>query len=92
MGKKIFPYLEGWFLAFKKEEWSQFGGFDTRYTFADCEDLDISTTYLHNGGKLILLDTEMLHLGAQTYKYSLDREAQTKINQEKFRQKWKPQT
>jgi len=87
-GEVIFPYLEGWFLAFRKEEWTEFGGFDERFRPFDFEDVDISTTYLHNNGKLVCIDADMVHLGAQTYKYSPEREAQTKINQEKFKRKW----
>ena len=82
----VYPYLEGWFLAFKKEDWAN--GFDTRYTIGDCEDLDLSTTYRKGGGQLVLLDNEMIHLGAQTYKYSLEREANTRANQERWREKW----
>lgn len=85
---KIYPYLEGWFLAFKKDEWTKFGWFDSRYAPFDFEDIDISTTYLANGGKLVNLGADMEHLGAKTYKYSPEREEQTKRNQEKFRLKW----
>lgn len=88
LGGVIQNYLEGWFLAFKKSEWDKFGGFDTRYTFADMEDLDLSVTYQRCGGQLVLLENEMIHLGAQTYKYSLEREANTRANQEKWREKW----
>jgi GT2 family glycosyltransferase len=86
--KVVYPYLEGYFLAFKKSEWTTVGGFDERFMPFDFEDVDISTTYVAGGGKLVFLDAEMLHLGAQSYKYSPEREAQTKANQEKFRQKW----
>jgi GT2 family glycosyltransferase len=85
---RVYPYLEGWFLAFKRDEWLKFGGFDERYKPYDFEDVDISTTYLANGGKLVNLDVDMVHLGAQTYKYSPEREAQTKRNQKKFEDKW----
>lgn len=83
-----YPYLEGWFLAFRKEEWLKFGGFDERYRPYDFEDVDISTTYKHFGGNLVWVDLPAFHLGAQTYKYSLEREAQTKRNQLKFKEKW----
>jgi GT2 family glycosyltransferase len=88
IGTKVYPYLEGYFLSFKKSEWTTVGGFDERFMPFDFEDVDISTTYVAGGGKLVFLDAEMLHLGAQSYKYSPEREAQTKANQEKFRQKW----
>lgn len=85
----VYPYLEGWFLAFKKSEWDGFGGFDARYTIGDFEDVDLSTTYRKNGGQLVLLDNEMFHLGAQTSKYTLAREENTKENQERWRNKWR---
>ena len=83
-----YPYLEGWFLAFLKSEWLHFGGFDERYAPYDFEDVDISTTYLHNGGHLVAIDADIQHMGAQTYKYSEAREKQTKTNQKKFEEKW----
>jgi GT2 family glycosyltransferase len=85
---KVYPYLEGWFLSFKKSDWEDWGGFDTRYDACDCEDLDLSTTVVNKGGNLVLLGAEMLHLGAQTYGYTPEREANTKINQERWREKW----
>jgi GT2 family glycosyltransferase len=85
---KVYPYLEGWFLAFRKSEWEKFGGFDTRYTFADFEDVDISTTYRKGGGTLFALNVEMLHLGAQTYGYTAERESNTRANQIRFVEKW----
>jgi len=83
-----YPYLEGWFLAFRKEEWLKFGGFDERYKFTDCEDMDLSTTYLKCGGTLKVLDLPVFHIGAQTYKYSLEREQNTRSNQKIFEIKW----
>jgi GT2 family glycosyltransferase len=91
-GGRTYPYLEGWLLVFWKSWWMKLGGFDERYAPYDFEDVDLSTKVLASGGKIVGVDIQALHLGAQTYKYSLDREAQTKINQEKFRLKWKPQT
>ena len=84
----VHKYLEGWFLSFRKAEWEKFGGFDTRYTICDCEDMDISCTYLKNGGSLVALNAEMLHLGAQTIGYTEKREANTRANQERWRKKW----
>jgi GT2 family glycosyltransferase len=83
-----YPYLEGWFLAFKKAEWDKIGGLDERFCPYDFEDIDLSTKCIATGGKLVCLDIDVVHLGAQTTKYSPERELQTKINQEKFRQKW----
>lgn len=87
-GDVIFPYLDGSFLAFRKKEWDEFGGFDERYMPFDFEDVDISSAYLRAGGKLVSLGADIIHLGAQTNQYSPEREAQTKRNQEKFKNKW----
>lgn len=84
----IFPYIDGSFLAFRKKEWENFGGFDERYIPFDFEDVDISTHYMKSGGHLQVFQANVVHLGAQTNRYSPEREAQTKRNQEKFRQIW----
>jgi len=87
-GDKIFPYLEGWFLVFRKSDWNRFGGFDTRYTPYDFEDVDLSTKYLEVGGNLFELNLEAEHLSGQSIGYSIERQRQTKINQNKFEEKW----
>ena len=85
----VHNYLEGWFLVFRKTDWTDWGGFDTRYTTCDFEDVDLSTTVLSKGGRLVVLGAEMVHMGAQSYKYSPEREANTKENQERWRNKWR---
>lgn len=85
----VHNYLEGWFLCFKKSDWELWGGFDTIFTTCDCEDLDLSCTVTNRGGKLVVLGAEMVHMGAQSYKYSPEREANTKENQERWRNKWR---
>lgn len=85
----VHSYLEGWFLCFKKSDWELWQGFDTRYTTCDFEDVDLSTTVLSKGGKLVVLGAEITHMGAQSYKYSPERETNTKANQERWRNKWK---
>jgi len=87
-GDKIFPYLEGWFLAFLKSDWNKFGGFDERFVPFDFEDVDLSTTFIHNGGTIVELDVNVQHIGGQSIGYSVERQRQTKINQEKFENKW----
>lgn len=87
-GDKVFSYVGGWLLGFRKLDWEKFGGFDERYIPYDFEDVDISTTYLHNGGQLVSVNLDVVHLGGQSYKYSPEREKQTKINQKKFEDKW----
>lgn len=85
---RIFPYLEGWLLGFRKSDWNNFGGFDPRYAPNDFEDVDISTTYIQNGGRLVEIQADVEHLGAQSIGYTPEREARTRINREKFREKW----
>lgn len=83
-----YPYLEGWFLAFHKEDWNMLGGFDIRYIPFDFEDLDLSTKFLRSGGELVPVELDVIHLGGQSIKFSPEREEQTKKNKEKFRLKW----
>lgn len=86
---KLFPYLEGWLLAATTGTWKELGYFDTRYVPNDFEDVDFSTSAEQAGYKLVELPAGMAeHMGAQTIPYGPSREALTKINREKFRQKW----
>jgi GT2 family glycosyltransferase len=90
-GNKLFPYLEGWFLAASKEIWDTLGGFDERYSPNDYEDNDLSTTACSLGFPLISMESPYLkHLGAQTLVYCPEREKITIVNREKFRDKWVP--
>jgi GT2 family glycosyltransferase len=88
-GDKIFPYAEGFVLATTKEGWEELGYFDTRYAPNDFEDVDISTTALEKGYELWSLSPEVvIHLGGKTIGYGEDRQKGTRINQQKFREKW----
>lgn len=88
-GDKIFPYAEGWLLATTAGEWKQLGGFDERYIPSDYEDVDLSTRALQLGYELVPLNNPGLtHLGGRSIGYGPEREAQTKINQKKFEEKW----
>ena len=86
---RIYPYLEGWLLATTLENWFDLGYFDERYIPHDYEDLDLSTKALSMGYELIPLNNPGIrHLGGKSIGYSDERFAQTKINQEKFKNKW----
>lgn len=86
---RIYPYLEGWLLACWKKDWEAVGGFDERFSPSDMEDVDVSTAFISKGYSLVGLDTSAVtHLGAQTLRYSPEREAITLANKEKFRAKW----
>ena len=86
---KIFPYLEGWLLAFTKDAWNEIGGFDPLYIPNDFEDIDFSISAKALGYTLISLPAvDTTHIGAQTISYGPEREALTEINREKFRKKW----
>lgn len=88
-GKNLFPYLEGWLLMARKSVWEQLGYFDERFVPHDYEDVDISTKARELGIPLThFVDGYVTHLGAQSIGYSSDREEITKINREKFREKW----
>lgn len=86
---KIFPYLEGFFLAGSWGTWEGLGYFDEQYSPCDYEDVDLSTTALDKKYELVPLNFPYIqHLGARTYGYNPIREAITKVNREKFRAKW----
>jgi len=87
---KMFPYLEGYLLACNQKAWKDLGGFDPIFAPYDVEDMDISTTALHKGYKLIPLNLRMLmHLSGQTIrKVNPNRETITKRNQKRFIGKW----
>lgn len=86
-GKTIFPYVEGWLLATTADGWEELGYLDTRYVPNDFEDVDLSTTALSLGYELEIIPS-VVHIGGQSIGYSPEREALTKINQEKFKNKW----
>lgn len=87
--RKIFPYVEGWLLATTSAIWSDVDYFDEQFAPHDMEDVDLSTKVIAWGGKLDALPEDITHhLGAQSIGYNPEREALTKRNKEKFRQKW----
>lgn len=90
-GNVTFPYCEGWLLAATKLGWEDLGYFDERYVPNDFEDVDISVTASSKKGYYLLSlpEKDTQHTGAQSIKYSPEREALTKRNREKFRKKWK---
>lgn len=88
---KIFPYLEGWFLATHKSSWEELGYFDERYSPNDYEDIDLSTTALKLGYSLTSLESlsaNMYHIGSQSIGYSPERERITQRNRKRFKEKW----
>lgn len=86
---KIFPYLEGWLLATTVSEWNELGYFDEQFSPSDFEDVDTSTKALSLGYQLVPLNNPgIFHLGGKSIGYSPEREARTRINQEKFKNKW----
>lgn len=86
---RIFPYLEGWFLAATKDGWKEFGYFDEQYVPNDMEDVDLSTTAASLGYAFVEIPSEMLsHIGAQSIGYNPEREEITLRNKKKFEEKW----
>lgn len=88
-GDKIFPYLEGWLLGATAEIWKALELFDERFAPSDYEDIDLSTLALEYGYELVPLNNPGIHhIGGQSIKYGSEREARTKANKEKFKEKW----
>lgn len=86
----IFSYCEGWLLACTRKVWDNLGGFDPRYGKHDYEDVDLSTTAISKGYKLVGLDSPHLHhLAGQTAKYDEKRLQITNRNKQLFFGKWK---
>jgi len=88
--EKTYPYLEGWLLSTTLKNWIELGGgFDTRYAPHIFEDIDLSTTAISLGYELFPLNNINLHhLAGQTITYNPERDELTKINQQKFFEKW----
>jgi len=85
---KVFPYLEGYFLAASKEIWNDIS-FDTRFAPNDFEDVDLSTQAYALGYPVFALNTPFLkHMGAGTLGYNPARENITRRNQKRFEEKW----
>lgn len=88
-GDTIFPYIEGWMIAAKKEAWEELGYFDERYAPSDFEDVDFSTKALKAGYSLFTVSPgSVKHLGGKTYGYNQERESRTKKNRETFAKTW----
>lgn len=88
-GKKIFPYVEGWLLATIADGWEALGYLDAIYVPNDFEDVDLSTKALSMGYELVTVpEGTAIHMGGGSIGYSPEREALTKINQRKFKDKW----
>lgn len=86
----IFPYCEGWLLACTTEVWDNLEGFDPRYSPYDYEDVDLSTTAIQKGHRLVGLDSPYLnHIGGQTANYNEKRLEITHRNKKKFYDKWR---
>jgi len=83
------PWLNGWMLACTDVIWQSLGGFDKDYAPSDFEDVDLSTTAIDLGYKLIPLNSQHLkHLTAQSFGYNETRLARTKRNRELYISKW----
>lgn len=86
---KVFPYLEGYFLACTAYGWTDLGYFDPQYAPWDFEDVDLSTNAIHKGYKLVPSNNPVIkHLGGRSIGYTPERESVTLRNKEYFRRKW----
>lgn len=84
----IYPYLEGWLLAFMKIDWEEIGGFDSDFAPHDYEDVDFSTSARNMGFELVQLEGRYRHLAASTIGYNDERLEITNRNREIFKRKW----
>lgn len=87
----IIPYPEGWLIVCTRDVWKRIGGWDAKtYGRYDFEDVDIGAWAMYNDMKIVGLNLPFVnHLFGQTVSLvTNNREAQTKINQQKFRNKW----
>jgi GT2 family glycosyltransferase len=85
----VVPYVEGWLVACTRKVWDNLGGFDLLYGKYAFEDIDLSTTAITLGYKLVGLDSPHLkHIGGQTAKYTEERMRITEENKEKYIKKW----
>jgi len=85
----MFPYIEGYFLACTSSGWKDLGYFDPSYAPFDFEDVDLSTTAISKGYKLVPTNNPgILHAGGGTIGYTDERRAITERNREYFRKKW----
>jgi len=77
-GNRMIPYLQGYFLAMRRDLWNKLGGFDEDFAPYDYEDLDLS--YRAEAMGVALFEDRGLpvhHLGAQTIGYNPERYEQT---------------
>lgn len=87
--KVIVPYLEGYYIACKRADFEEIGGWDERYAPYDYEDMDLSMQALLLGYNLITLNNLYIqHLSGQTVGMNPNREEITKRNRIKFIEKW----
>lgn len=88
---RVFPYLAGYLLASTSDGWDDLEYFDELYVPHIFEDVDISTNAIKLGYKLTSLNIPgIVHLSGKTIIYTEERNALTRANQEKFKQKWIP--
>lgn len=86
----IVTYPEGWLISCTKELWKEIGGFDPIYAPYDAEDLDLGAWCICNDVPMVGLNLPTLnHLSGQTiYAVNPDRQAITRRNIQRFKDKW----
>lgn len=94
---KEVDYISGASIIIRSDLWGQIGGFDKRYTPAYCEDSDLAFEVRKRGYKVVYQPlSEVIHFEGYTHGTDLaegikgsEIKAYQKLNNEKFRQKWK---
>lgn len=84
----IIPYAEGWLIGVKSSVFSKLGGFDSRYSPCDYEDMDLSYAAVSKGVKLKQVTLPVKHIGAATIGYTPERRLITENHRRLFAQKW----
>lgn len=89
----VIPYCEGYALALRRDAWEDAGGYDPRYSPADCEDIDLSIALASKGYELHAVPPGYFtHLGGGTFQangVSPDTRMQTTIrNKQRLVEKW----
>ena len=83
-----FNYIQGYFMAMKKETFDHVGGFDDRFAPYDYEDLDFSYRAQKLNVPIIKVVLPLQHLAAGTIGYSDERMDHTCRMRALFAEKW----
>lgn len=85
----VVPYIEGWFMACRRDVWDDIGGLDENIKPYDAEDIDFAIRAKQKGYSLVNFDSPYLnHIRGQTITLDENRRKITEKNVEYVRNKW----